>query len=146
MMRPLRLSDLQLKTCTKWVAPDGTVLLPLPYTIPFFYQLAANQIISDLELATPSESAFVCKVVSSTGIVPGTLVQVQWPDGRYLSDPGVDFFSFVGTGRRARLIDPYKYMPKSSKIRMNFDNTNVSVPAYMEIYFEGVILVELVKQ
>jgi len=146
MMRPLQLTDMQLTNCTKWVAPNGDVLLPLPHTIPFYYQIGAGLVQPDLELATPSESAFVCKVISSTGVTPGTLVQIQWPDGRYLSNPGVDFFSFVGTGRRGRLLDPYKYLPPSSKIKINLDNSAVGSAANMEIYFEGVLLVKMVKQ
>jgi hypothetical protein len=61
-----------------------------------------------------------------------------------LSNPGVDFFSFVGTGRRGRLISPHKFMPKNSKIRINLDNSLVASNANMEIYFEGVILVDMV--
>jgi hypothetical protein len=147
-VKAAQLSDYQLKSCNKWVLPTGTKLA-IPHTIPFFQYILSGAVLSDLELATPAQADFLCKVVSSTGVTPGTLVQIQWPDGRYLSNPGVDFFSFVGTGRRGRLVSPYKLCPKSSKIRINLDNSVAiggSAPpnANMEIYFEGVLLVDLI--
>jgi len=142
-VKSLELSDLQLKSCTKWVA-NGQALLPIPHVIPFYYYAQTGQMYSDVELATPSEGPFVCKVISSTGTVPGTIVQIQWPDGRYLSNPGIDFFSFVGTGRRGRLVYPHKILPRTSKIRLNLDNTN-GANANMEIFFEGLLLMPMVK-
>lgn len=143
-MRLATLADYQLKGCNKWVLPDGKVKLPLPKIVPFFITITAGQILQDVEVGTPNDYDFVCKVVSSTGVTPGTIVQVQWPDGRYLSNPGIDFFSFVGTGRRGRLVSPHKFCPRNSKIRLNLDNSNVAVDADMEIYFEGIVLVDLV--
>lgn len=143
-MRLASLSDFQLTACNKWTLPSGIVKLALPRVIPFYQLIRAGQILNDLEVGTPPENDFVCKVVSSTGVTPGTLVQIQWPDGRYLSNPGLDFFSFVGTGKRGRLISPHKFLPKNSKIRFNLDNSGVGSDANMEIYFEGILLVDLV--
>jgi hypothetical protein len=144
-MRLANITDYQLQGCGKWVI-NGVVKLPIAHTIAFFQQVANGAVLNDVEIATPPEHDFICKVVSSTGVTPGTLVQIQWPDGRYLSNPGLDFFSFVGTGRRGRLISPHKFCPRSSKIRLNLDNSLVGSTANMEIYFEGVILVDLVNQ
>jgi hypothetical protein len=110
---------------------------------PLFQLVAAGVFVDDLELGTPPEFEFCCKVLSFSGITPGTLVQVQWPDGRYLSNPGVDLFSFVGTGRRGRLINPHKRMPPASKIRFNIDNRTVGQDVNLELYFEGVLRVPL---
>ena len=143
-MRLANITDYQLQGCNKWTLGQATKLA-IAHTIPFFQQILAGQVLNDIELATPPDHDFICKVVSSTGVTPGTLVQIQWPDGRYLSNPGVDFFSFVGTGRRGRLISPHKQCPRSSKIRLNLDNSLVDSTANLEIYFEGVVLVELVN-
>jgi hypothetical protein len=143
-MRLANLTDYQLQGCNRWQLPNGAIKLAIARVIPFYQFINATQVLNDLEVGTPPDHDFVCKVVSSTGVTPGTLVQIQWPDGRYLSNPGVDFFSFVGTGRRGRLISPHKFMPKNSKIRINLDNSLVASNANMEIYFEGVILVDMV--
>lgn len=145
-LRQLELSDLQLASCTRWVAPDGVVILELPTVLPYFRTVNAGAIIDDAELGTPASYPFLCKAICFTGVTPGTLIQVQWPDGRYLSNPGVDFFSFVGTGRRARLVRPHKLMQPSSKIRLNIDNSGVGTAADLELYFEGVFRVPLVKR
>jgi hypothetical protein len=143
-MRALTLTDYQLKSCNKWQLPGGLTKLAVPHTLPFFVSVGpnTNDVLNDQELSTPADHDFICKVVSCTNIAPNTAVQIQWPDGRYLSNPGLDFFSFVGTGRRGRLISPHKFCPKASKIKLNFVNTGAN--AEMEIYFEGVILVDLI--
>lgn len=141
-LRQMELTDLQIKACTVWRAPDKVVYLELPYVSPLFQFVAGGAFIDDLELGTPSEFPFLCKVVSFTGVTPGTLVQIQWPDGRYLSNPGVDMFSFVGTGRRGRLIRPHKLMDPASKIRFNIDNRGAG-DTNLELYFEGVLRVPL---
>jgi hypothetical protein len=143
-LREMRLSDLQLKTCTRWRAPDGVVYLEIQHTLPFYRTVAAGAVLDDVELGTPPEFEFACKQISSTGVTPGTLIQIQWPDGRYLSNPGVDFFSFVGTGRRARGLEFPKRIKPASKIRFNIDNSGVPTSADLEIYFEGVLRVPLV--
>ena len=142
-MTPAKLSDLQLSTCNRWQLPSGVVKLAIPHVLPFYGNLFPNTIVNDVEMATPPDYDFVCKLISFTGVTPGTLVQIQWPDGRYLSNPGLDFFSFVGTGRRSRLLSPHKFCPKSSKIKMNYDNSQVNSTSVIEMYFEGVILVDL---
>jgi hypothetical protein len=137
------ISDLQVQGCNRWTLPDGTIKLALPHVLPFFRTIAANSVITDNEFGTPPDYDFLCKVVSWTGFTPKMTVQIQWPDGRYLSNPGLDFFSFVGVGRRGRLISPHKFCAKSSKIRLNLDNTANVNDYSIELYFEGVILVDI---
>lgn len=144
-LRGLQLSDLQLGSCSGWMNPSGTRYLELHHVLPYFNQVGAGDLLDDEEVGTPAQYPFVVKAVSFTGVTPGTLVQIQWPDGRYLSNPGIDFFSFVGTGRRGRLIDPHKVLLANSKIRMNIDNTAVGSAANMEIYFEGCLRIPLVN-
>ena len=140
--RQLRLTDLQIATCTQWKAPDGTVYLELPHVISFFQRVGADAApLFDVEVGTPPEFDFVCKVVSYTGVTPGTLLQIQWPDGRYLQANPLDFFSFIGTGMRGRLIDPHKAMRPNSKIQLNIDNSAVGSASDIELYFEGVLRV-----
>jgi hypothetical protein len=139
----VQFSDLQIAACSPWVNPAGATELPVPFVLPFFLAVGAGAILSDVELGTPAEYDFVVKVISSTGITPATFVQVQWPDGRYLSNPGVDFFSFVGTGKRGRLIDPHKRVRPQQKIRFNIDNS-AGAAASLEIYLEGTLQVPLV--
>lgn len=144
-MRLANITDYQLQGCNKWTLGTTVTKLAIPHTLAFYQQILNGAVLNDVEIATPAEHDFICKVVSSTGVTPGTLVQIQWPDGRYLSNPGVDFFSFVGTGRRGRLITPHKLCRKSSKIKLNLDNSLVGSTANLEIYFEGVLLVDLVN-
>jgi hypothetical protein len=155
MLRELRLTDLQIKSCSLWVAPDGTEHLPVPHTIPFYFNAPANPpqttAVPDVELGTPPKYKFLCKVVSAafsqpelTPITTPT-IQIQWPDGRYLSNPGIDVYSFIGTGKNGRLISPHKLMEPNSKIRMNVDNTAAAVAYQVVMFFEGCLLVPLIE-
>lgn len=141
----MQLTDLQIEACSLWKDPAGVSYLEVPHVVPFYFVIAAGATKEDVELGTPAEFAFRCKVVSSTCLTPGTLIQIQWPDGRYLSNPGIDFFSFVGTGRRGRNLEHPKVFPPSSKIRFNLDNSAVAVDSELELFFEGVLLVPMVK-
>ena len=145
-LRQIKLSDLQVNACGKWKAPNGTDILHLPFTLPAFRTLTANQpVVSDFEIGTPPEFGFLVKALSYTGLTPGTLIQVQWPDGRYLQNTPVDFFSFCGTGKRARWLEAPKLCPPSSKIRLTIDNSAVGSESDIELYFEGVLRVPMVN-
>jgi hypothetical protein len=143
--RQLQLTDLQISACQRWQTPEGTQLFELPHILPFFQGFAANlPLVTDVELGTPPEFDFVVKAIGNTSQTPGTLVQVQWPDGRYLSSAGVDVYSFWQTGKRGRLLDRPKRMPPSSKIRLSVDNSAVGSISNQELYFEGVLLVPMI--
>lgn len=150
-LRELRLTDLQLSACSLWTAPDGTQYLPVPHTIPFYYQVKASAFVPDVELGTPPKYDFLCKVVSAANSQTATpslitpTVQIQWPDGRYLSNPGIQVFGFIGTGANGRLISPHKLLRANSKIRHNIDNTQASTPYQLQMFYEGCLLVPLVE-
>lgn len=145
-LRQLQPSDLQVNACGKWTAPNGTKYLELYHVVPVFTSVAANALpIVDYEVGTPAEFAFVAKCISYTGLTPGTLIQVQWPDGRYLQSSPVDMFSFCGTGKRARWLEIPKVCPPDSKIRLKIDNSLVDVQSDIEMYFEGVLRVPMVN-
>jgi hypothetical protein len=144
-LRTLQISDLQVNACGKWTDPNGTKYLELPHVVPVFTSVGADVApIVDYEVGTPPEFGFGVKCISYTGITPGTLIQIQWPDGRYLQSNPVDMFSFCGTGKRARWLEVVKWMPPNSKIRLKIDN---SAAAYtdIEMYFEGVLRVPMVN-
>lgn len=143
--REMKLTAMQIVACSRWRAPDGVEYLEVAHVLPFFQTVAAGAVLEDIELGTPARYNFAVKLISFTGVTPGTLIQVQWPDGRYLSNPGVDFFSFVGTGRRGRLIWPHKIIEPGQKIRLNIDNTGVNVAANLPLFFEGVLRVPMVE-
>lgn len=145
-MRLANLTDLQLATCNKWTLPSGVTKLAVPHTIPLYTEgPAPGALFPGIEISTPPDHDFICKVVSSTIITPGMLIRIQWPDGRYLSNPGIDFFKFVGTGRRGRLISPHKYLERAAKIKIDISAASTASPTgYVEIYFEGVLLVDLI--
>lgn len=143
-MKPAPLTNLQLTTCTRW-QENNAYYLQLPHVLSFYGQYSANQPpIPDREIGTPA-FIFVCKVVSFTGVTPASIIQIQWPDGRYLTNPGIDMFSFCGTGKRGWLLDSPKRMAPNSKIRISVDNSLANSVADIELHFEGVILAPLVK-
>jgi hypothetical protein len=145
-LRRLQLSDLQVNACGKWTAPNGVTFLELPHTICVFTSVLANAApIVDFEVGTPPEFPFLAKILSYTGVTPGTLIQVQWPDGRYLQQSPVDLFSFCGTGRRARWLEAPKLCPPNSKIRLKIDNSLVDSESDVELYFEGVLRIPMVN-
>lgn len=145
-LRDLKLSDLQLNACGAYSLPSGAKILVVPHTIPVFETLQANQpIVTDYEQATDPDYDFIVKAISYTGLTPGTLIQVQWPDGRYLSNAPVNLFSFCGTGKRSRGFDQPKLVPANQKIRLTLDNSAVDSVSNVEMYFEGVLRVALVN-
>lgn len=145
-LRELKLSDLQINSCGAASAPNGAKILFVPHTIPVFETLQAEQaILTDYEVATDPDYDFIVKAISYTGLTPATLFQVQWPDGRYLSNTTVDLFSFCGTGKRSRGFDAPKLCPAASKIRLTMDNSAVGSISNVELYFEGVLKVILVN-
>lgn len=154
-LRELRLTDLQIRACTRWVAPDGTDYLPVPHYIPFYFNAPANPPqttqVPDVELGTPARYKFLCKVVSAAfqqtafPSIPTPTVQIQWPDGRYLTNPGLDVFSFIGTGKNGWLVSPHKLMNPNSKIRMNVDNTENAIAYRVVMFFEGCLLVPMIE-
>jgi hypothetical protein len=144
-LREMQLTDLQLATCSRWINPPGVTVLPAPHTIPWFYQVGANAQADGVELATDKQFPFLLKVISFTGTTPGTLIRIQWPDGRYFSNPGVDFFSFVRTGKNGRLLSPHKLLAPNQKIRIDIDNSLVDSAAVLELYLEGILQVPLVN-
>jgi hypothetical protein len=145
-LRQLQISDLQVNACGKWSNPSGVQYLELPHVVPVFTSIGANVApIADYEVGTPAEFAFLVKCLSYTGLTPGTLIQVQWPDGRYLQSNPVDMFSFCGTGKRARWLERPKLCPPNTKIRLKLDNSLVGSQSDIEMYFEGVLRVPMVN-
>ena len=144
-LRELNISDLQVNACGKWVSPGGMTFLELPHTVTTFTSIAAGVAVPEYEQGTPAEFEFLVKAISFTGITAGTLIQIQWPDGRYLQSKPVDFFSFVGTGKRARWLEAPKLCPPNSKIRLTIDNSAAGSQSDIELYFEGVLRVPMVN-
>jgi hypothetical protein len=145
-LRQIQLSDLQVNACGVYTTPQGIKILPLPWTLPGYTSLLADQApYPDFEIGTHPEFPFVVRQISYTGLTAGTLIQVQWPDGKYLQNTPVDFFSFCGTGKRARYLERPKLVPPQSKIRLNLDNSAVGSNSDVEIYFEGCLLIPLVN-
>jgi len=154
-LRELRLTDLQLRACSLWTDPDGTQYLPVYKCLPYYFVAPANPPqttpVSDNELGTPPRYRFLCKTIeaafsqTANPSIPTPVVQIQWPDGRYLSNPGMKVFSFIGTGKNAYLVDPFKMCPPSSKIRMNIDNTDSTVAYQLQMFFVGALLVPLIE-
>lgn len=145
-LREIKLSDLQVNACGKFIDPSGVTFLELPQTLCVFTSVAPNaSLIPDYEQATPPEFPFLCKLISYTGLTPGTLIQIQWPDGKYLQSVPLDFFSFCGTGKRARWLEVPKLCPPSSKIRLTIDNSAVDAQSDIELYFEGVLRIPMVN-
>lgn len=143
--RQLELSDLQIQSCSRWRDPSGREFLELFHVIPFYLTLQADAApLQDVELGINSEFDFVCCAIDYTGQTAGTLVQIQWPDGRYLSQTGVDVFNFIQTGKRGRLVDPKKVCERGSKIRLNIDNSAVGEASSLELFFEGVLRIPMI--
>jgi hypothetical protein len=144
--RQLELTDMQVQACSRWRDPAGREFLELFHVIPFFQAVPANApIMVDVELGVPTEFDFLCKAIGYTGQTAGTLIQIQWPDGRYLSQAGVDVFNFIQTGKRGRLVSPEKELERGSKIRMNIDNSAVGSVSNVELYFEGLLRIPMLR-
>jgi hypothetical protein len=141
-MKPIALDRYQFQACSKWVQPTGSKILPVTYTIPFYFPMTAGQVYEDVEqaISTPGKYPFVLRAIGAFLTGPGTTVRFQWPNGRYLSNVGIPIFGYVGTGKRGRLIDPIVKMKDTEVILMDIDNTNGET-GQLCIFFEGVVLV-----
>jgi hypothetical protein len=116
------LTSAQAGACLK-TEPDGRQFLEIPYVVPFYVRVAPGQIANGLEVAINSEYEFRVMVISATLVTQGPRLQVQWPDGRYLSRPGIPVFDFIGTGMRGRLLEEPETIGRTEKILLNVDNS-----------------------
>lgn len=141
-MKPIALDRYQFQACSNWVQPSGSRILPVTFTIPFYFPLEAETVYEDLEqaISTPGKYPFVLRAVGAFLAEPGPLVRFQWPNGRYLSNVGIPLFGYVGTGKRGRLIDPVVKMKDTDVIRIDVDNST-GPTQQLCIFFEGVVLV-----
>ncbi len=141
-MKAVALDRMQFQACSKWVAPSGSKILPITYTIPFYLALTAGQFYDDQEQAVnpPGGYPFSLRAIGVYLAAPGPTVRFQWPNGRYLSPVGIPVFNYIGTGKRGRLIDPVVRMQDSDVIRMDIDNS-AGGTQQLAIFFEGVVLV-----
>lgn len=142
-LRRIKLDDYQIAACDLWTAPDGTVYVPVPFVVPITFRAAAGVAYPGVEIGCDSEFDFEASVISAVVIVPGATVQVQWPDGRYNSNPGIPVYDFIGTGKRALLLDPPELIPRGDKIRLNIQGG--AVDSTINLFFEGVLKVPMVK-
>ena len=142
-----KLTDYQLKGCI-WQAPDGSKFLPMPYTVPWYFHAAASSIKLGVEQAFHSEFDFYINAIGGIqnkqdGDV--TYIQVQWPDGRYLSNPGLPVWDFIGTGMRGFCIESGERVAHGSKVKLNVDNSGNDEDCDIALFFEGVLLVPMVN-
>jgi hypothetical protein len=141
-MKAVALDRMQFQACSKWVHPSHGKILPITFTIPFFFAMTAGQNYEGVEqaLSTPGKYSFKLRAIGAYLAAPGPLVRFQWPNGRYLSNLPIPVFSYIGTGKRGRLIDPPIKMEDSDVIRMDIDNSSGGTQQ-LAIFFEGVVLV-----
>lgn len=132
--------------CT-WRAPSGQLFLPLAHTIPWYFQAALSKAYQGIEQGMNADYDFLVKAIGAVVDTPGnntTLVQIQWPDGRYLSNPGLSVFDFIGTGLRGWGLDNPELIPRGAKVKLNVDNSGNSLSVVnLALFFEGVLLVPM---
>lgn len=104
------------------VIHDGEEYLELPFTVPWYFLAAAGVSSEGLELAMSADYDFEVHAVSAVIGAPGPLAQIQWPDGRYLSNPGLPMFDFIGTGQRGFLLENPELIPRGAKVKVNVSN------------------------
>lgn len=146
MLRAIRLTDLQISICSQWADPGDTVYLPLPFVVPYTALLESGEM-SFPEVAFHPEYDFEVRLISGRAPLPGPSYQLQWPDGRYLQNDQVSVFDFLGTGMRARGLDPFEIVPRGQKCRLQLTNFSESEdPISLSLWFEGVLRVPLIPR
>lgn len=135
----------RLKRCT-WVSPDGRVFLELPHTIPWYYTAAALTLYQGVEQGMNPDYDFLVKAISSVSDVPGTLIQIQWPDGRFLSNPGLPVYDFIGVGLRGWVLENPEILPRGSKVKLQVDNSANGSAVNLDLFFEGVLRIPMVTE
>ena len=108
------------ETCI--VIEDGEEFVELPFTVPWYFLAAAGVNSEGLELAMSADYDFEVRAVSAVIGAPGPLAQIQWTDGRYLSNPGLPVFDFIGTGERGFLLENPELIPRGAKVKVNVSN------------------------
>ena len=91
---------------------------------------------------------FVINGISAVVDVTGddeTLLQIQWPDGRYLSNPGLPVWDFIGTGLRGWVLENPEVIAHGSKVKLNIDNSGNGSNVNLGLFFEGVLRIPMVQ-
>jgi len=146
MTTALPLSKYQYRECSRWLPPSGAKILPVPFTIPFLFQVtAAQQFSLEQAVATPGGYPFSLRAIGGWVAVPGPTIRFQWPNGRYLSPVGIPLFGFFGTGKSGRLLDKPVRIEHTEVIRMDIDNTS-GATQNIAIFFEGVVLIPFTER
>lgn len=141
------LTDYQLQACS-WTSPDGAMFLELPHTIPWYFAAAADTLYAGIEQAMSAQYDFVINGISAVVDVTGddeTLLQIQWPDGRYLSNPGLPVWDFIGTGLRGWVLENPEVIAHGSKVKLNIDNSGNGSNVNLGLFFEGVLRIPMVQ-
>lgn len=141
------LTDYQLQACA-WTSPEGAAFLELPHTIPWYFTAAAGTAYPGVEQAMSAQYDFVVKGISAVVDFTGldeTLVQIQWPDGRFLSNPGLPVWDFIGTGLRGWVLENPELIAHGSKLKVNTDNSANFSAVNLALFFEGVLRIPMVQ-
>lgn len=141
------LTDYQFQSCS-WTSPEGATYLELPHTISWYFQALADTDYPGLEQAMSAQYDFVIHAIGAVVDVTGddeTLVQIQWPDGRFLSNPGLPVWDFIGTGLRGWNLENPELIAHGSKVKLNVDNTDNSSNVNLALFFEGVLRIPMVQ-
>ena len=142
-----KLTDMQFRACN-WTSPAGADFLPLAHTIPWYFTAAATTLYQGIEQAMNSQYDFLVTGISAVVDVTGnneTLLQIQWPDGRFLSNPGLPVWDFIGTGLRGWVLENPELIPHGTKVKLNIDNSNNSSIVNLGLFFEGLLRVPMVQ-
>lgn len=142
-----QLTDYQFAGCV-WTAPDGARFLLLPKTIVWYFRATSGTQTNGIEQSfDPDYDVLVKSIGGYESNEAGDVcyVQVQWPDGRYLSNPGLPVWDFIGTGLRGFLLEQGEIIPRGQKVKFNVDNSGNEDDTDLALYFEGVVLIPMVE-
>lgn len=135
----------QLAGCT-WTSPEGRVFLELPHAMPWYYTAAGSTLYQGIEQGMNPDYDFIVKAICAVIDVPVTLIQIQWPDGRFLSNPGLPMYDFIGTGLRGWVLENPELIQRGEKIKLQVDNSANASAVNLDLFFEGLLRIPMVNQ
>jgi hypothetical protein len=147
-VRPITSQDFELRGCSKWVAPDGSVYLELPKYFIFSVLVPAGSTLPTQQQPASPSYEFLLDVVSvfqplTTPAQSDIYGRFQWPNGHFSAQQLEDLTQFYGLGQWGRLQEPPVSCPPGSIIRMQLQNPG-GADSRITIHFEGRLRIPLV--
>jgi len=143
MMTPelLRQADIVLSRCGRPVPQDPglrVVAIPKAFKAWAVFAAAPSSLLSTVQVTVTGDTTWMLRAISSYITVPvGLVMQVQFPDGKFLFHNLADIRSIGGFGSWRYPFTQPKACPPGTKIQINFGDSAAGTAQAVPLLLEG---------